>query len=67
MKIKKGDSFVCISKVIMNNERKDISYKKGFIYLSEIDGCITNDTLNVNHSWPKGTEVNRYFVKIKSN
>ena len=67
MKIKKGDKFVCIKKVVMNNDWKDISYKKGFIYISEIEGCITNDKLNTGHRWSRYTQSKKYFVKLKNN
>jgi hypothetical protein len=64
MKIKKGDSFVCIKKVIMNKS-KDVTYKKGFSYTSQIDGCITNENANKSHGWSKWTEAKKYFVKLK--
>ena len=62
MKIKKGDMFLCIKKVKML-DTKDIRYKKGYIYRSEIDCCITNEKLNTRHYWDK--EAKKYFVKIK--
>jgi len=61
MKIKKGDMFLCIKKVKML-DTKDITYKKGYIYRSEIDCCITNEKLDTNHYWDK---PKKYFVKIK--
>ena len=65
MKIKKGNSFVCIKKVVMNKDLKNVSYKKGFIYYSEIDGCITNDKSNAKHQWPNGTKSKKHFLKLK--
>jgi hypothetical protein len=66
MKIKKGDSFVCIKNVVMNNDCKDIYYRKGYVYNSEINGYITNDKLNKGHGWSKSTEAKKYFVKLKN-
>ena len=62
MKIKKGDMFLCIKKVKMSGT-KEITYKKGYIYRSEIDCCITNEKLNTSHCWDK--EAKKHFVKIK--
>ena len=62
MKIKKGDIFLCIKKVKML-DTKEITYKKGCIYRSEIDCCITNEKLNTRHYWTK--EAKKHFVKIK--
>ena len=66
MKIKKGNSFVCIKNVVMN-KAKNITYEKGYLYLSEADECITNKDLDVKHNWPKGTHPKRFFVKLKNN
>ena len=63
MKIKKGNSFVCIKRVVMDNN--DVSYKKGFIYHSESNNCITNITHNVDHRWTKSAEIKNHFVKLK--
>ena len=64
MKIKKGDMFLCIKKVKMSIT-KDITYKKGYIYRSEIDCCITNEKLDKNHYWARSIETKKHFVKIK--
>jgi hypothetical protein len=63
MKIKKGNEFVCIKKVIMKFS-KITEYKKGFIYISEKDDCITNESGDKNHQWDVKYNI-RYFVKIK--
>ena len=67
MKIKKGDRFVCIKNVIMNKDLKDIAYRKGYVYVSQINGCITNDKLITGHGWSKYSQPKRYFVKLKNN
>ena len=64
MKIKKGNEFVCIKKVVIKCFDKITEYKKGFIYISEKDNCITNESGDINHYW--NFKVNtKYFVKIK--
>ena len=63
MKIKKGNEFVCIKKVVMK-DCNTIEYKKGFIYISELDNCITNESGSVNHYWNIESNI-KYFVKIK--
>jgi hypothetical protein len=65
MKIKIGDKFVCIKKVVMNKDLKDIAYRKGLIYHCEIGRCITDDELNKGHGWSRDVEVKKYFVKLK--
>lgn len=50
-KIKKGDAFVCINTVIMDENPNDIAYDKGRIYYSEEDGCITDNNHIVKHEW----------------
>ena len=63
MKIKKGDSFMCIKRVVMDNN--DVTYKKGFIYNSDVNNCITNINHNVDHRWSLSGEVKKHFVKLK--
>lgn len=59
--IKKGDTFMCIQDVIM--EDGSLVYKKGNTYISEIDGCITDEEKDANHRW---TDVNytRLYFKL---
>ena len=64
MKIKKGDLFLCVKKVKML-DTKEITYKKGYIYRSEIDCCITNEKLNASHYWTLCSKPKKHFVKIK--
>jgi len=64
-KIKKGQEFVCIKKVIMD-ESKIEAYSKGYIYKSEMDLCITNNDNEKNHSWTSlDKTTKKYFLKIK--
>lgn len=60
MIIKKGDEFLCIETVIMDDG--EIAYIKDRIYKSEQDGCITNEQQNTGHSWG-GIENKKYFTK----
>lgn len=62
--IKKGDSFVCIEDVIMDDEHYSLVYKKGSVYTSEIDGCITDEDGDINHHWNDVDYTSLYFVKI---
>lgn len=66
-KLKVGDRFVCIKKVVMNGSKK-IVYRKGYIYTSEIKNCITNDFKELDHSWISyDAETKEHFLKIKEN
>ena len=66
MIIKKGDKFECIKDVIMDNNPKDIAYTSGKIYISELDGFITDDQNKVNHYW-SNEESEQYFIKLPKN
>lgn len=63
MIIKKGDKFECIKDVIMDNNPKDIAYTSGKIYISELNGYITDDQNKVNHYW-SNEESEQYFIKL---
>jgi hypothetical protein len=68
MQIKKGDRFLCIKNVEMDGNPDDISYIKDKIYVSEEDGCITDEGGNTNHWWNVHTynteDCSKYFSKI---
>lgn len=65
-KVKKGDTFVCIKKVVMEGS-DEVAYRKGFIYNSEEDGCITNHENDKNHGWSTyNKEAKEHFLKIKN-
>ena len=48
-----GLRFLCIQDVIFG---VDIIYKKGKIYKSEVEGCITNEEGNPCHEWIEGPD-----------
>jgi len=62
--IQRGDKFLCIKDVIMNNEPDEIAYFQGEIYLSENEGCITDEYGDKSHWWVKEEDINCYFKKI---
>jgi hypothetical protein len=64
--INKGDSFVCIQDVIME-EGDSLVYKKGFVYTSEKNGCITDEDGYIDHRWDDVDYTRLYFVKIEKN
>lgn len=47
--IHKGDVFECIEHVVM--EDGCVVYRKGKAYVSEKDGCITDEEYDENHEW----------------
>ena len=49
MEINKGDKFICIKSVEMDNG--DTAYITGHIYNSEHDGCITDESGSIDHVW----------------
>jgi hypothetical protein len=65
-KIYKGDVFECIEHVVM--EDGDVAYRKNKAYVSEKDGCITDDEHDENHNWDiqEDDEENwwHYFKRI---
>ena len=44
-----GLRFLCIQEVVFG--RCDVKYRKGKIYKSEIEGCITNEDGCKDHEW----------------
>ena len=48
-----GKRFKCIQDVIFG---VDVMYKKGEIYRSEVEGCITNEEGNKYHEWIEGLD-----------
>lgn len=66
MKIKKGDRFLCIKDVEMDSSR--IDYIKGKEYISEKDGCITDEEGDAYHKWTpyewENLEVEKYEEHI---
>lgn len=68
--IKKGDKFKCIRDVIMDNDPNDIAYYAGNIYISELNGCITDERRAKTHCWDEcgyteeGNTLKDYFVRV---
>lgn len=68
--IKKGDKFKCIKDVIMDDDPNDIVYHAGGIYISELDGCITDEKRVKTHYWNEcgytveGNALKDYFVRV---
>ena len=63
-----GDHFVCIKDLIFPsrdriNGTPEIVYLANFIYVCDINGCITNETSNKYHSW-EVEEVDMHFKRI---
>jgi hypothetical protein len=67
MQIKKGDRFFCHTSVEMDGEQVFIAYRKGKIYTSDEDGCITNDRGGKLHSWSTVEYLEKYFSKLEEN
>lgn len=63
--IKKGDKFECIKPVIMDDNPLDVVYTEGELYISEYDGCITDNQNNKRHYW-NDKEVAIYFKKVNT-
>ena len=51
MEIKKGQKFLCIKTVIMDDGDGEIAYLEGDIFISENDNCITDIKGNKYHEW----------------
>lgn len=64
MKIKKGDKFLCIRSVYMNEDNKQV-YTKDKEYISEVDNCITDDEGDKHHYWVSTKDgLEDYFILI---
>ena len=60
--IKKGESYTCIKTVCMDGNPKDIAYKKGKIYVSDINGSLKDED-GTTHYWNNIEDFNKYFIK----
>ena len=63
MEIKERDKFLCVKEVEMDTGF--IEYRKGKVYTSENDDCITNDKGNKHHLWSDESELKLHFEKIE--
>lgn len=68
--ITKGDKFKCIRDVLMDDDPNDIAYYAGNLYISEQNGCITDERRVKTHHWDEcryteeGKALKDYFVKV---
>ena len=60
--IKKGESYICIKTVCMDGNPKDIAYKKGKIYISDVNGSLKDED-GTTHYWNNIKDFNKYFIK----
>lgn len=64
--IHKGDKFYCKESVVM--EDGEIAYKCGEYYVSDRDGCITDESGDIDHEWGviilKDYSWKYYFKKV---
>ena len=51
IKIRRGDTFMCIKDVISEDGSNTVLYKKDKVYISDIDGCITSEEENTLEEW----------------
>ena len=56
----KGKSYICIKTVCMDGNLEDIAYKKGKIYVSDVNGSLKDENGNT-HYWDNVKELNEYF------
>lgn len=61
-KIQKNDRFLCLSDYVMDNN--SIAYTNGKIYLSEADGCITDNEFFDNHQMEKQIDFFDFFKLV---
>ena len=61
LEIRNGDKFLCLEDVVM--EDGELAYRKGGLYLSEVDSCITNLQCDRNYVW--GNNWPKHFKRIK--
>lgn len=59
MEIEKGKRYLCTKTVVMDDD--EVDYIKGKVYLSEADGCITDEQGFKRHQWTDGTSPEEYF------
>jgi len=62
-KIKKGDKFLCLEDYVMYDDDL-IAYEQGKIYISEIDGCITDEQKDVKHKMDGQYDFFKHFKQI---
>ena len=58
----KGESYICIETVCMDENPENIAYKKGKIYVSDVDGSLKDEDKDT-HYWSDGNLSNKHFKK----
>ena len=61
--IRKGDMFECTEDVVMDDG--EVSYVKGKVYASEVNGCITDEQHYKNHHWDFEAEYDCWYNCFK--
>lgn len=62
MKIHKGDTFLCIKTVEMEDDGEEV-YIEGKMYKSQQDSCITDENGDIYHYWDVDC-FNEHFVRL---
>lgn len=63
MEIKKGNKYLCIQDVRMDDDK--LAYITGHVYISKEDGCITDEEENVDHVWePSKCSKEDYYLNF---
>ena len=63
--VKKNNIFICIKNVCMNGNPKNVAYIKNKFYISEEDGCITDEQNDKFHGWHNIDAVLQYFIPFE--
>lgn len=58
----KGESYICIETVCMDENPENIAYKKGKIYVSDVDGSLKDEDKDT-HYWSDENLFNKHFKK----
>ena len=67
MIIRSGSKWLCLEDVKMNVGFPWITYKKGKVYISENNFCITDENSNKEHRWTDEKKIRRYFKFLPKN
>jgi hypothetical protein len=63
-KIKKGDRFHCIKDFVMEND--ETAFVKGYVYVSDINGCLTNNLGDTTHEMENLEDFSEHFKPLPS-
>lgn len=61
--IKKGETYLCIKDYVMDNE--NIDYSEGYIYISEKDGCLTDNENIIEHWMDVESDFHEHFKLVE--